>query len=270
MRPYHALSATPEESKKKLAVMNLDNPLNKKKVIETVCSTPTGEDILESFDVYSTCIENNRDEFNFMELGAGFGRWSVIARNIVRKIKPNLKFYAVAIEAEPKHFRMMKTFLDDNDTEDTIKAIHGAVTQGNEKYLEFASANYAQREKLDSINWWGQAICAPGKGMYKVKAYNLSKLLEEKEIWDLLDLDVQGSEADILIPNKKILDKKVKKLHIGTHGRDLETQLKAAFSDWIIINDYKCGNYKKTILQDTPFGKISFGDGILTLKNPNF
>lgn len=267
-RPYHNNNNLLDEE------LELDRIITQDEKKYGKCHIPEGEDLLESFDIYCSVLENNRKEFNFMELGAGYGRWAVHARNITRALKPNLKFYGMAIEGDSFHCRCMKTYIKDNNATECIKQIEGGVTTDNKN--EYVDFGFRDDDELNSASWWGQSMVSfyydqnNNKMATKIKAYALPTLLDEKDIWDLIDLDVQGSEAEILIPNKKLLTDKVKKIHIGTHSHTLEEELKEAFKDWIIVNDYYCGDYRNQKKQQTIFGEIAFGDGILTLKNSRF
>ena len=47
---------------------------------------------------------------------------------------------------------------------------------------------------------------------------------------DLIDMDIQGAEADVVEASRDLLDQRVKRVHIGTHGGDIEARLRAAFA----------------------------------------
>lgn len=78
-------------------------------------------------------------------------------------------------------------------------------------------------------------------------------------------MDVQGAELDIVRSAIDDLDRKVCRLHIGTHSRDLERGLKAALTShgWICHFDYPCQSKA-----ETPFGPVSFDDGVQGWTNP--
>ena len=84
------------------------------------------------------------------------------------------------------------------------------------------------------------------------------------ELVDLIDLDVQGAEADVLTAAERELDAKVKRVHIGTHSVDNEERCRELFGrlGWEKRNDY--GSFTEA---DTPYGRISFQDGVQTWIN---
>ena len=84
---------------------------------------------------------------------------------------------------------------------------------------------------------------------------------------DFIDLDIQGSEFTVLAVAIIDLCEKVKRIHIGTHGKDIEDRLRDLFvsAGWINIFDFSTGS---TV--DTDFGLVTFGDGVQSWVNPEF
>jgi hypothetical protein len=82
---------------------------------------------------------------------------------------------------------------------------------------------------------------------------------------DLIDLDIEGQELVTLTAAVADLDAKVKRLHIGTHGVEIEAGLRQLFSDhgWRCLADY---SLQKT--SETPWGVIAFDNGVQSWVNP--
>src|SRR5688500_14098795 len=57
------------------------------------------EEYFEWTDIFES-IEQSRSTYVFVELGAGWGRWSMRAAGALRRIKPDCRFQCVAVEAE--------------------------------------------------------------------------------------------------------------------------------------------------------------------------
>jgi hypothetical protein len=93
---------------------------------------------------------------------------------------------------------------------------------------------------------------------------SLTSILDQLESVDLIDLDVQGVEADVLESAAQALGK-VQRVHIGTHSAENEQRLRALFDrlGWDSLNDYPCGAEA-----ETPWGSIAFQDGVQTWVNP--
>lgn len=135
--------------------------------------------------------------------------------------------------------------------------------------------------------WYGQSIVPPGetlvgiaKGAYcgkdllvfgsgraaiMVQRFSASKLIRRYDAIDLVDLDVQGEEFSVIYGAMEALNDRVRRLHIGTHSREIEENLRALLraNRWQCLRDYPCLQ-----TNETPFGAIPFGDGIQTWINP--
>src|SRR5262249_13225188 len=98
-----------------------------------------------------------------------------------------------------------------------------------------------------------------------VRAVTLSSILRRLGVVDLIDLDVQGAEADVLESAADSLADKAKRVHIGTHSREIEDRCRVLFRalGWECRNDY--GLREEA---DTPYGRIWFSDGVQTWLNP--
>ena len=53
-------------------------------------------------------VKNAKKEFTMMELGAGFGRWSVNAVYAIKRLNPNIAYFLVMVEGEPDHVKMLE------------------------------------------------------------------------------------------------------------------------------------------------------------------
>jgi hypothetical protein len=106
-----------------------------------------------------------------------------------------------------------------------------------------------------------------GRAIVPVRAITLRRLLQRHEAVDLIDLDVQGVEAEVLEAAEGELDQKVKRVHVGTHSADNEHRIRALFGrlGWARLNDYAVADQA-----ETPYGLIAFQDGVQTWLNPRF
>ncbi len=226
-----------------------------------------------------------KDSYVMIELGAGYGRWSVRAALAAAR-RSSCTFQCVAVEAEPVHFRWMLDHFRDNginpDDHDVIWAAVGA----QPGFVPFWIG--------DPDGWYGQAIASKGreplpsarkrrrlkarsvlgrppitpptdKSVLWVPCVTLAELLAPYPKVDLIDLDVQGSEFDVLAPAIESLNERVRRIHIGTHAAEIEESLRELFraAGWTKLNDYPCQSRVAT-----PYGDITFGDGVQTWLNP--
>jgi hypothetical protein len=97
-----------------------------------------------------------------------------------------------------------------------------------------------------------------------ISAVTLRDVLTPLDRVDLLEVDIQRSEAEIFPPAMELVNRKVRRVHVGTHGGDVHDLLRALFAEagWDIVFDYGPGKHM------TPRGPLELGDGILTAQNP--
>ena len=217
----------------------------------TVTPPPPDAELFEWIDVLEA-VTRAAGGFTMLELGAGYGRWIVNAAAALHAysgLPPSL----TAVEAEPTHFRWLELHCRDNDVDANLVQAAVAPRRGR---VQFGVGQPA--------SWYGQAI-ADGtwnpEREVTVDAVTLSDLLEPLEHVDLIHCDIQGSEADVFEEAASAVAAKVQRVHVGTHGADVEGRLRMLFSSlgWESLNDYASGSSA-----ETPWGKLDFQDGVQT------
>jgi FkbM family methyltransferase len=242
------------------------------------------EEYFEWIDILETAAAA-KDRYVMIELGAGYGRWAVRAALAAAR-KPSCTFQCVAVEAEPVHFRWMLDHFRDNglnpDDHDIIWAAVGAqsgfvpfwIGEPDGWYGQAIASNAPEplpsarmRRRLKARSVLGRPPITPPteKSLLWVPCVTLAELLAPYPKVDLIDLDVQGSEFDVLAPAIELLNERVHRIHIGTHAAEIEESLRELFSaaGWTKVNDYPCQSRVPT-----PYGDITFGDGVQTWLNP--
>lgn len=247
------------------------------------------EEYFEWIDVLEA-VTAARDRFVMIELGAGYGRWLVRAVAALRQVNP-LPFALVAVEAEPTHFAWIHEHLRDNDIDagehELIEAAVNATGEPVIFHVGNPSGWYGQAidvnapspppEWRDSARAQTQAAVQQGApesagapdeastGTVPVEAVTLTDILQKHPRVDLIDLDVQGAELDVLRAAIDELDRRVKRLHIGTHSAEIEAGLRKLFPahGWDLVHDFHCLKPNAT-----PYGDIEFGDGVQSWVNP--
>ncbi len=222
------------------------------------------EEYFEYIDILEA-IENSQESFTMVELGAGFGRWLVNAAVALRK-ESQKPIKLVGIEAEPTHWQMMLMHFMNNEINPQEHELIEAACATSDEPVFFICGH--------SDQWYGQAIVSspdarqaefPKAHTKQVAAVSLPQILNHLKKVDIIDLDVQGSEFEILCSAAGELDQKVKRVHIGTHSREIEDQLRTLFTElgWINVHDYQCQTQNST-----PYGEIFFQDGVQGWINP--
>lgn len=98
-----------------------------------------------------------------------------------------------------------------------------------------------------------------------VSAVTLHDVLTPLDRVDLLEFDIQGAEGVVIAPCMRILNRKVRRVHIGTHGRALHLALRRLFlaAGWEFVFDFA-----PDTRHITSRGPFEIGDGILSARNP--
>jgi FkbM family methyltransferase len=243
---------------------------------------PFDEEYFEWVDLLESLSTAN-GTFTMMELGAGYGRWLVRAA-LACRLLGDVPYKLIGVEAEPTHFEWMSQHFTDNgiDPADHM-LVKGAVStkDGSTQFLVGnAERWYGQRIVLLEDRWQGvkqplklvmsksrkdESVQPLRYHFERVKTVGLGTLLTSFERVDLIDLDVQGSELKVIEAAATSVDKKVKRVHVGTHNRKVEAGLRKFFKGlgWLCIFDFP-GEGKR----ETPWGPIDFQDGVQSWTNP--
>lgn len=98
-----------------------------------------------------------------------------------------------------------------------------------------------------------------------VSAVTLRDVLSAFDRVDYLEADIQQSEIRVFPPFIDLLKKKVRRIHIGTHGKENHEMLVTLFkrSGWEIVFDYPPNGTFNCEL-----GSFELNDGVLTVLNP--
>jgi FkbM family methyltransferase len=219
-------------------------------------------DYLEWVDLIESIVQAG-PRYTMIELGAGYGRWTVNAALAVRSLGRS-RYRLMAVEAEPTHFAFLRQHCKDNGVgkrrrEGSLTLIEAAVDRKGGR-VEFAVG--------DPSTWYGQAI-ADGtwspKRTKRVKAVQLSGLVRKLRSIDLIDLDIQGAERDVIDEAIDDLDATTKRIHVGTHNARVEDGLRHTLDahGWTCVVDYAAGT-----TSETPWGPMEFQDGVQSWVNP--
>jgi FkbM family methyltransferase len=189
--------------------------------------------------------------FTMLELGAGFGRWSV--RGAFAARQQNLPYSLVAVEAEPTHFAwLMQNFIDNQVDLSACKLVQAAVA---------AKDGCVGFQVGDPLHSYGQSL----GGETQVDAVSLPNLLSSFDLVDLIDMDVQGAELEILVSSTAQLNQKVKRIHVETHGAELYASIYQLFREL----DWKPHFLFEGDTADvTPWGRMNFQGGTQSWLNP--
>jgi FkbM family methyltransferase len=231
------------------------------------------EEYFQWIDLCEAVLQSS-GAFTMLELGAGYGRWLCNAAAALRSLKRS-EFRLIGVEAEPVHFQWMKLQMNDNMIDQRSLDLHEAAVSAEDGKVRFLIGNPS--------NWYGQSIWPPRtktilppslklglaylrRRVRTIKAISLTTLLRTLPFVDLVDLDVQGNEFEVLSAASDEICHKVRRIHIGTHGNDIEAQLRSLFQRLQWKNKF---DFPSDGESDTQWGKIMFQDGVQSWVNPN-
>jgi len=242
---------------------------------------PLNEEYFEWIDLFES-LRSARDRYVMLELGAGYGRWGICAGRIAKALgicDVDLRF----VEAEPQHAAWAREAILKNGLGDLRTSVIAAAISYTGKQIPFA-VDYKE-EAMDAHSWYGQMIvdwdaAVPteelyfGKVIYRrpggygqilVDSTTFESVSSDLDFIDLVDVDIQGAEQNLIEHSIEALNDKVRLIHIGTHGHDIERAIRAIFLNhgWHLRWDFACHG-----AQQTPFGVTTFQDGVQSWLNP--
>jgi hypothetical protein len=233
-------------------------------------------------------------------LGACYGAQAVGSAVALRKLNP-MPCKLVAVEPEPVNYEWTARHFRDNGIDpDDHWLIKAAISDSNspvffpvgapgtgaqnafstnetgarEHYVRALIESGRQDEALRNLllrNTTGlKKSLLPGEGfdaeITLMSAVTLADVLAPLPRVDYLEADIQQSEILVFPPFMDVLKRKVRRVHIGTHGKDVHESLSKLFrrDGWQIVFDYE-PNSSHT----HPLGSFELNDGVLTVLNPD-
>jgi FkbM family methyltransferase len=172
-------------------------------------------------------VRSATDRYVAMELGAGFGPWT-IAGAVAARRRGVRDIRLTAVEGDAAHFRSLRQhFIDNGFKPEQHKLIEAAVG---------ISAGFAEWPVLDdavATEEWGSRPITDGswytgqapQQTKKIRMIPMRELVTQEARWDLIHIDVQGHEFEICRSCVEALNERAHWLIIGTHSRKIEGDL---------------------------------------------
>jgi hypothetical protein len=196
-----------------------------------------------------------RRRFAAAELGAGWGPWTTFFALTARAL--GFKDISVAaIEADAGRFTQMRGHLANNDV-----VAKTAADQGQSDGLRWKLYNAAAWWCNETLLWpdTGDAQDSGMRaestadssetdyrgfktGFREIPAIDIAEALADLGPFDILHIDIQGSEID-LIPNSiEFLEAQVRSMFVGTHSRKIEGDLMSFLfaRGWQLLREKPC------------------------------
>lgn len=165
-----------------------------------------------------------------VELGAGWAPWLVRAGVAWHTHRPGQGLRLLGVEGEPTHLLMARSHARDNGLDEVVDLRAGAVGTADTTALFETSSEPAKEwgTRLAGATTIAEGLprVAPAT-LIPVPCWSLADILQDLERVDFLHVDIQGSEAEVLLADPETLSTKVRRLLVGTHARSIEATLLA-------------------------------------------
>lgn len=241
-----------------------------------------------------------RERFVMITLGACYGAQAVGCIRALQLTNP-IPYRIVAVEPIPEQYEWMMRFMRENDIDpDAQWLLQTAISDRNAPVLFpvgspgsgaqncFSTNEHGAREAyLHELLRSGRAEEALSKLLLEnrtgiktnlvpdhnlpaeiklVSAVTLKDLLGPFDRVDYLESDIQQSEILVFPAFLDLLKRKVRRIHIGTHGSEVHWTLHKLFeeSGWEIVF-----SYEPNAAHQSALGSFTTNDGILTMVNPD-
>lgn len=212
-----------------------------------------------------------RETFTAMEWGAGHGPW-IAAGAAAARVRGLETLSLCAVEGDPGRFELLEQNIKDNDLEGhDVTLIQAAVgiTDGTARWPRVSDPRNVSgarpiREGNPDDEIYGRAL-APET--IEVQIISAARLLTLRPLWDLVHIDIQGTESEVCAACLDILSERVRYLVIGTHSRKIDGDLMEILlkDGWVLEHEkparMNCAPASSLILLTT-------GDGTQVWRNP--
>jgi FkbM family methyltransferase len=186
--------------------------------------------------------------FVAMELGAGHGPW-LVSGAVAARTQGIKDIRLLGVEADPGRFALMQQHLRDNgfDPGDHMLIQAGVgIAAGTARWPRFVEPRNSPgarplRASLDGSTDKGDLeYLAPWAGDFiEVDIVALDDLLLNEPLWDLVHIDVQGTEVELCQASSSLLSERVRYIVVGTHSRKIDGDLLAIMKEagWLLEHE---------------------------------
>jgi len=238
------------------------------------------------------------DRFVMITLGAWHGSQAVGSQRALQQINP-MPYKLVAVEPVPENVALVRRHFQNNGIDPDAHWIVPMAVSGctdpvlfaivpqrfgpqncvstneglaRERYYRDLVGTGKTKQALSDLllrNSTGITVAGEGGGLLQgeiryVSAITLNELLGPFDKVDYLESDIQESEKLVFPPFMDLLKRKVRRIHIGTHGKQTHWTLHDLFAreGWDIVFSYEPQTVHETVL-----GSFRTEDGVLTVRN---
>ncbi|MBV8507811.1 MAG: hypothetical protein JOZ11_18660 [Alphaproteobacteria bacterium] len=217
--------------------------------------------------------------FAAMELGAGMGPW-LVASSTAARLRGIGNIRLLGVEADPSRFASMRENFRDNgiDPDQHVLLCGGvSVVSGKAKWprsadpRNVAGGRPVRRSQIDESLDEQDLDYLEGMtdDLVDVDLVAFEELLRYEPLWDLVHLDVQGTEVELCAACLTMLSRCVRYLVVGTHSRKLDGDLLDLMfhAGWVLEHEKPARFVFNRQLRTLE--RMTSADGIQVWRNPN-
>jgi FkbM family methyltransferase len=183
-------------------------------------------------------VKSAQNQYVAMELGAGIGPW-LVAGAIAAKRQGIRAIRLYGVEADAEHFQAMRQHFADNGIDSSLHQLYEGVAG-----IEDGTAYWPDSPVESREDWGNRPEAAGSRATYRgftgkshpIKSHSVVTLLRKERLWDLLHIDIQGDEVAICRSCLPELNRRVRRIVVGTHSRKIDAEMLVLLHDerWIL------------------------------------
>lgn len=186
-----------------------------------------------------------KDSWSAMELGAGFGPW-LAASSAAARARGITDIHLCGVEGDPGRFALLRQNMEDNQLadRDTLLLCAGVgVADGKARWPKIPNPSDVSGGRPIREGNADDLQSLPGQldasDFIDIDIVGLPKLLDRRPVWDLVHIDIQGTEDELCAGCIGALSEKARYVIIGTHSRQIEGALMELFfqNGWVLEHE---------------------------------
>ena len=170
--------------------------------------------------------------------------------------------YVYGVEADEGHYAFLHQHMSDNNIAD-YTAFYGGIG------AQAGGADWVVSDDPTTDYGGALSIVTEGRPTKHIEVFDLASILDKEPSWDLVHVDIQGSEADLCGACIGAITSKVRRVVIGTHSRKIDGDLMSTFfaAGWVLESE------KPTIFEwsqnASALEQMAKVDGVQVWRNPH-
>jgi FkbM family methyltransferase len=220
-----------------------------------------------------------KGQFVAMELGAGIGPW-LAAGAVAARLRGISDIRLLGVEADPVRFGLLQQNLQDNDINpEEHVLICGAVgvVSGKAKWPRVPdprnnagvrpirqSPDQEEGLELQDLRY----MEGFADDLMEVDIIAFEELLRDQPLWDLVHIDVQGTEVELCSACLALMSQRIRYLVVGAHSRKLDGDLIALMfaPGWVLEHEKPT---RFVFSRSASLERMTTADGIQVWRNPD-